>query len=89
MLHREFTVQTPQGLRSRPAAELAQVATRFQSQIMIETENKKVNAKSIVGLLSLMLKQGDVFHLFITGADEKQAMEALQEVLDKKEVSSS
>lgn len=74
MLHRVLTVQSQEGFRGRTAAQFVQLTTRFKSQIILERGNKKINAKSIMGVLSLAMREGDSFHIFITGVDEKQAL---------------
>lgn len=83
MLYKELTITSPDGLKSRPAALFVQVASKFSSQILIESENRKVNAKSIMGVLSLGLKQGESFYLLVNGKDEQEAVEALEELVSK------
>ena len=58
MIHKVLTIQNPEGLRARPAAQFVQLASGFSSQMLIEKGNKKVNAKSIMGVLSLGVGQG-------------------------------
>lgn len=81
MLYKELTITSPDGLKSRPAALFVQVASKFSSQILIESENRKVNAKSIMGVLSLGLKQGKSFYLLVNGKDEQEAVAALEELV--------
>lgn len=81
MLYKELTITSPDGLKSRPAALFVQVASKFSSQILIESENRKVNAKSIMGVLSLGLKQGESFYLLVDGKDEQEAVAALEELV--------
>lgn len=83
MLYREITVTSPEGLKSRPAALFVQVASRYESQILIECENKKVNAKSIMGVLSLGIKCGESLYVLANGKDEKEALDALEELMKK------
>lgn len=85
MLYKEITVQNSEGLKSRPAALFVQTASRFDSQILIECENKKVNAKSIMGVLSLGIRQGDDIFVLANGKDEKEALAALEAVVSKDE----
>ena len=59
-----------------------QVANQFDSQILIEFSNKKINAKSIMGLLSLGVKKGESIYVFANGGDEKESVEALAELVD-------
>ena len=81
MLYKELTITSPDGLKSRPAALFVQVASKFSSQILIESENRKVNAKSIMGVLSLGLKQGESFYLLVNCKDEQEAVAALEELV--------
>lgn len=80
MIHKVLTIQSQEGLRARPAAQFVQTASGFSSQMLIEKGNKKVNAKSIMGVLSLGVAKGDSIHLFVNGADEEQAMNAMIEL---------
>ena len=53
-------ISCPGGLEPRPIAELVQIASKFESKIYLETETKRVNAKSIMGMMSLNLANGDL-----------------------------
>ena len=83
MLYKELTIQNPEGLKSRPAALFVQTASRYASQLLIEGENKKVNAKSIMGVLSLGIKQGETIYVLANGKDEREALEALEALVNK------
>lgn len=83
MLYKELVIRNQEGLKSRPAALFVQVASRFESQILIECENKKVNAKSIMGVLSLGIKQGESIYVLANGKDERAALAALEELVSK------
>ena len=83
MLYKELTIQNPEGLKSRPAALFVQTASRYASQLLIECENKKVNAKSIMGVLSLGIKQGETIYVLANGKDEREALEALEALVNK------
>jgi len=77
MLFKEIILKNPDGLKARPAAMLVQVAGRFTSKILIEKGNKKINAKSIMGVLSLNVKNGESIMMIIDGDDESEAIKAL------------
>ena len=77
MIYKEMTIANPSGLKSRVAANFVQVAGKYESQILIEGENKKINAKSIMGVLSLGIKQGEQIYVIANGKDEAEAIEAL------------
>ncbi len=73
MIRKQVTVAIPQDLESRPAALLVQLASRYESAIYIESEQKKINAKSIMGMMSLALDKGDSITLTADGTDEEIA----------------
>ena len=82
MIYKELIIKNNDGLKAKAAASFVQVANQFDSQILIEFSNKKINAKSIMGLLSLGVKRGESIYLFANGGDEKDAVEALAELVD-------
>ncbi len=82
MTSKELTIKSEEGLQSRPAALLVQVASKFASTIWIEQGSKRVNAKSIMGVLSLRLKKGDSFFVAAKGEDEEAAVEAIARLID-------
>ena len=59
MIKKPITIQISNGLEARPIAMLVQVASQFESEIYVESGNKKVNAKSIMGMMTLGLDAGD------------------------------
>ena len=65
------------------AALFVQVASRYDSQILIECENKKVNAKSIMGVLSLGIKKGESIYVLANGKDERAALQALEDLVSQ------
>ncbi|MGI6705775.1 MAG: HPr family phosphocarrier protein [Clostridia bacterium] len=81
MLRKEFKIVHEEGLRARPAALFVQVASKFTAQIWIEQGDKKVNAKSIMGVLSLGVSKDDTIQLVANGEDEKEAMDAMETLI--------
>ncbi|MGE5463094.1 MAG: HPr family phosphocarrier protein [Syntrophothermus sp.] len=80
----QFDVMDPVGLHARPAALFVKLASKFSSNITISnlsTEGKKANAKSILGLLTCGVKQGDRVEVQAEGADEEQAVAALEKLV--------
>ena len=75
------TIEIASGLEARPVAMLVQVASQYDSEIYIMRDNKKVNAKSIMGMMTLGLDTGDSIEVSTNGADEDKAMEAIVEYL--------
>ena len=77
-------IQLNGGLEARPVAMLVQVASQHDSTVYLESEGKKVNAKSIMGMMSLVLTNGVVVTIDAEGTDEVEAVEALERLLTGK-----
>ena len=75
MIKKEIKIQLASGLEARPVAMLVQVASQYESSVYIDTENKHVNAKSIMGMMSLGLDAGESVTVVCEGADEEEAVE--------------
>lgn len=82
MFVREVMVKNQVGLHARPATFFIQKANEFKSSIWIEKEERRVNAKSLLGILSLGIVGGTGIKVIADGADEKAAVEALVELVD-------
>ncbi|MFD0944473.1 HPr family phosphocarrier protein [Savagea faecisuis] len=81
----ETTVQMKTGLQARQAALFVQVANRFASDIFLEKDGRRVNAKSIMGVMSLAIARGTTIKLLAEGADEEKALEELRELVESEE----
>ena len=81
MKSKEVTIELASGLEARPVAMLVQVASQYESRIYMEYANKKVNAKSIMGMMSLALLNGEEILVDAEGADEAEAVAAIEEFL--------
>lgn len=77
MIERSVTVDLKSGLQARPAAQFVQEANRFASNIFLEKEGKRVNAKSIMGLMSLAIGAGEEIKLQVDGSDQEEALKEL------------
>lgn len=77
MLTREVTINNQVGLHARPATFFIQKANEFKSSIWIEKDDRKVNAKSLLGVLSLGIVKGTSVNLVADGNDEKEALNTL------------
>jgi phosphocarrier protein len=82
MISRSFTIRNKLGLHARPSAQLTQIASRFQSEVYIAKEARRVNAKSIMGVMMLAAGAGSVVTVEATGSDEAQAVQAVGELID-------
>ncbi len=74
-------IQLDGGLEARPVAMLVQVASQHDSTVYLETEGKKVNAKSIMGMMSLGLDTGEMVTVIADGTDEENAVEDIARYL--------
>ena len=82
MIKRPVTIQLQSGLETRPAALLVQVASQFRSEIYLEVDNsKRVNAKSIMGMMTLGLDSGDEVVVSVNGEDEEKALHEIEAYL--------
>ncbi len=82
MYMKEATVNNQVGLHARPATFFIQKANEFKSSIWVEKDERRVNAKSLLGVLSLGIVKGTTINLISEGADEKEAVEALVELIN-------
>lgn len=81
MIKERVSVGLKNGLEARPAALFVQIASKFESHIAVVVNEKNVNAKSIMGMMSLGTIKGSEIELVIDGEDEKEAMIALKDFL--------
>ena len=77
MYIKEITVQNQVGLHARPATFFIQKANEFKSSVWVEKEERRVNAKSLLGVLSLGIVGGTSIRIIADGADEETAVESL------------
>ena len=82
MTLKEVVVQNQVGLHARPATFFIQKANEFKSSIWIEKEERRVNAKSLLGILSLGIVGGTSIRIIADGSDEKEAVKALMDLVD-------
>lgn len=81
MYMKEATVNNQVGLHARPATFFIQKANEFKCSIWVEKDERRVNAKSLLGVLSLGIVKGTAINLIADGADEKEAVDALVELI--------
>lgn len=81
MIMKEIKVGIQTGLQSKTAAVFIQKASGFKSSIWIEKDERKANAKSLLGLLSLGIGKGSTITIIVDGEDEEQALKELEEYL--------
>ncbi|MFV9510609.1 HPr family phosphocarrier protein [Tepidibacillus sp. LV47] len=83
MVEKVFTVKNPTGLHARPATLLVQKASSFPCEITIVKGEKQVNAKSIMGIMSLGVRQGDEIKVIANGENEEEALKAIGEIIER------
>ncbi len=82
MLSREVTIKNNVGLHARPATFFIQKANSYKSAICVEREDRRINAKSLLGVLSLGIVKGMNITIIADGADEAEAVEGLAALID-------
>lgn len=85
MIEKTVTVKLKSGMESRPVAMFVQTANQFKSSIHIQSHQAKINAKSIMGMMSLGVLEGEEIKLSADGPDEEEAISALIDFLNQSE----
>jgi len=80
-MRKEMVVRIAGGLEARPIAVLVQVASQYESSIYLEAAGKRVNAKSIMGMMTMALKAGETMVVEANGADEAAAIEGIEKYI--------
>lgn len=83
MITREITIINKLGLHARAAAKLVKLSSSFEANIDIEKDGQKVNSKSIMGVMMLAASCGSNVTLYVDGADEDAAMDALSDLINR------
>ncbi len=81
MQQRDVEIINKLGLHARPSAKLTQLVSRFKSQVFMTRNNRRINAKSIMGVMMLAAAKGSIITLETEGEDEHAAMDALVELI--------
>lgn len=82
MITKEVVINNQVGLHARPATFFIQKANEFKSSIWVEKEERRVNAKSLLGVLSLGIVKGTAVTIIADGTDEEEAIVTLSELID-------
>ena len=82
MLSKTIVVQNQVGLHARPATFFIQKSNEFKSSIWVEKDDRRVNAKSLLGVLSFGITKGMEITIITDGTDEKEAIEALEKLIE-------
>ena len=81
MIKKSVKIHLSNGLEARPVAMLVQVASQYDSSIYVECDSRKVNAKSIMGMMTLGLTAGEQVVVTASGADEEKAVDGIAKYL--------
>lgn len=81
MIKKPITIRLSSGLEARPVAMLVQVASQYESEIYVESGRKKVNAKSIMGMMTLGMGAGEDITVSADGGDEQEALDNIEKYL--------
>ena len=81
MIKKPVTIQNSMDMETRPIAHLVQEASQYKSQVYIEMDDKKINAKSIMGMMSLNLSEGTAITVAADGEDESEAVAGVEAFL--------
>ena len=81
MIKKPITINLSTGLEARPVAQLVQVASQFNSEIYVEIGKKRVNAKSIMGIMAFNPSEGMAIDIVTRGDDEQEALVAIEKFL--------
>lgn len=81
MISRNITIQNSVGLHARPATFFIQKANSYKSSIWVEKDDRRVNAKSLLGVLSLGITKGMTITLIADGADEVEALNGIEDLV--------
>lgn len=84
MIKRDITIINELGIHARPAGMIANVCSRFSCDIKLTKDGMEVNAKSIMGIMTLAAGKGSVIELTAHGGDEAEAVEAVAELFARK-----
>lgn len=84
MVKKAITIGLASGLEARPVAMLVQIASQYDSLIYAESENARVNAKSIMGMMTLGLDVGETVVVSADGSDEEKAIAEIEQYLSNR-----
>ena len=84
MLKETFNIKNKLGLHARPAALLAQTASKFESKISLVRDSQEIDCKSILGIMMLAIEFGADINIVVHGDDEKEAMNEIEKLINNK-----
>lgn len=82
MIERELTVRNKAGIHTRPASMIVRTASKFESEVFLRRDRYEINAKSVIGVMTLAAEQGATLMLVVEGDDEDDAADALEDLFE-------
>ncbi|PEN15155.1 phosphocarrier protein HPr [Longibacter salinarum] len=80
MIERELTVRNKAGIHTRPASMIVRTASKYTSEVFLRRDRYEINAKSVIGVMTLAAEQGATLTLVVDGEDEHDAADALEDL---------
>lgn len=84
MIKQKVIIKNSLGLHARPSAEFVKIASKFKSDVYLSKNDREVNGKSIMGVMTLAAEKGSILIIKVDGHDERTAIEALVDLVDSK-----
>ncbi len=84
MVKKELTIINKLGIHARPAAQFVRLASKFKSEVVVEKDGEEVDGKSIMGLMMLAVGYGSKIVVSVTGDDEQEALDAIEDLVQRK-----
>lgn len=81
-MEKTVRIKNKSGLHARPAGKFVKEASKFRSDVEVVSKGRKVNAKSIMGIMSLGLSQGEEIKIVVNGIDEEEALQSLVDLVE-------
>jgi phosphocarrier protein len=82
MIERELTVRNKAGIHTRPASMIVRTASKYESEVFLRRDRYEINAKSVIGVMTLAAEQGATLMLVVEGDDEDDAADALEDLFE-------
>lgn len=83
MIKKDLTVKSEEGIHARPASMITNTCQKFTCDIKMEKDEKTIDAKSILGIMMLSAKKGDIITIITDGDDEVEALKAIETLFEK------
>jgi phosphocarrier protein HPr len=82
MIERELTVRNKAGIHTRPASMIVRTASKYDAEVFLRRDRYEINAKSVIGVMTLAAEKGATLQLVVDGEDEAEAADALQALFE-------